>query len=175
MYKLFKSKRNIMAFILVVLVTSCSFINDKKVTNYADGEIERNEKIIKNILRSINIDNVEVYSLPHLRYGRSEVSKNINNESFSGEGVVQEGPSDKEGHYSPPEYKSLENPYNTYSSFDLTVNYNDKGRSYLYLDYISYLIILDEEFSDKKKVLEESLSKLILNRNRIDVLTIQIK
>ena len=79
-------KRIVLLVFLPVLFISCRFSDDKKTINYANSEIEMNEKIINDILESSNLENVEIFSIAHFRYGQYEISKKIHSEFFRGKG-----------------------------------------------------------------------------------------
>lgn len=168
-------KNTVITGFMLVILTSCNCSSDKKTINYANSEIERNEEVIIDILNAISIEHSQIYCIPHFRYGTNEISKKLSSESFNGQDFDPQGPAGQEYKNDSHSSDSQKNQYSKYKRFDLTANYDSNGNESLRLDYISYLILLDKQYEDKTDVLDEALSELILNRERDDTLTIQIK
>ena len=165
-------KKTLYITCLLSLFCSCRLIHNKKVINFANMEIEIKKTIINDILSSLDIENADIYCIAHLRYGEDELSKQLQTETCSGMNFAPEGPPGAEG--SLREYTAGDDN-GSYSRYDLNVNYDESIKRTVVLDYISYLIIIDEKYMDKTVRVENSLKTVILNRQRADVLVVMTK
>ena len=156
----------------MIFLFSCNYVHNRKVINFADTEVETKKNMIADILNSCGIENAEIYGVAHQRYGDCEISKGLITESYTGNSFSPEGPPGAEGAV-PPEYWN--EPGNNYNRLNLTVNYDTAMKNTVNLDYISFLVILDETYKEEIPRVEEALKEVILNRQRADTLTVLVK
>ena len=114
-------KRIVLIVCIAALFTSCSLMDKKSITAYADTEIETKKAMMSDILKSFEIEDAEIYSMAHLRYGSPELKKQLHSESYTGTGLTMEGPPGEEGSVPPEDAEGLNSRY---SNFDLTVDYD---------------------------------------------------
>lgn len=158
----------------VLVLISCRKRTYDQVLEYANTEAELKKEMINRIVRSFDIETTEVFVLPQIRAGHSEVSKDIRKESYQGAGFSPEGPPGSEGQV-PPAYQDLTNLAGDYSSSKITVNYAVDTKKSIHYDYLTFLIVIDAKYADKRESLEENLQNFILNQYRGDVLTVVVK